>query len=120
MTKSYIEKLRSSTAETNRLREKAKVKYQHKDTRLVADWKPLVSQLEELFSSLSPALLNRAWVIDDIIARTRITGRYNKNPSAGDVGQALRSMGWQPVRDRQGLRMWLPPVTRKKEMMHTR
>lgn len=109
MTKSYIEKLKADTAEANRLREEAEVKYQHKDTRLNADWKPLVKQLEDLFSSLSPALLNRAWTVDDIIARTRITGRYNKNPSAGDVGQALRSLNWKPVRDHQGRRMWLPP-----------
>jgi len=107
---SYIEQLKANTAKTNRLHdEETKVKFQHKDTRLIADWKPLVSQLEDLFSSLSPALLNRAWVIDDIIARTRIFGRYNKNPSAGDVGQALRSLGWQPIRDTQGRRMWLPP-----------
>ena len=104
---SYIEKLKADTAETNRLREEAKVKYQHKDTRLIADWKPLVNQLEDLFSSLSPALLNRAWSIDDIIARNRITGRYNKNASAGDVGQALRSLGWLPTRDNEGRRMWI-------------
>ena len=108
-TLSYIERLKADTAEANRLREEAKVKHQHKDTRLIAGWKPLVSQLEDLFSSLSPALLNRAWTVDDIIARTRITGRYNKNPSAGDVGQALRSLGWLPTRDNQGRRMWLPP-----------
>jgi hypothetical protein len=105
----YIERLKADTAETNRLREEAKVKYQHKDTRLIAGWKPLVNQLEDLFSSVSPALLNRPWTVDDIIARTRITGRYNKNPSAGDVGQALRSLGWQPIRDNEGRRMWLPP-----------
>ena len=105
----YIEKLKADTAETKRLREEAEVKCQHKDTRLIAGWKPLVSQLEDLFSSLSPALLNRAWAIDDIIARSSVTGRYNKNPSAGDVGRALRSLGWQPIRDNEGRRMWLPP-----------
>jgi hypothetical protein len=105
----YIEKLKADTAETKRLREEAKVKYQHKDTRLIADWKPLVNQLKDLFSSLSPALLNRAWTIDDIKARTRITGRYSKNASTGDIGQALRSLNWQPARDNEGRRMWFPP-----------
>ena len=105
----YIEKLKADTAETKRLREEAKVKFQHKDTRLTENWKPLVNQLEDLFSSISPVLLNRPWTIDDIKARTSITGRYSMNASAGDIGQALRSLSWKPVRDRQGLRMWLPP-----------
>lgn len=109
MTKSYIAKLKADTAETNRMNEEAKAKCQNIDTRLNSYWKPLVKQLEDLFSSLSPVLLNRAWTIDDIKARTRITGRYSKNASAGDVGQALRSLGWQPVRDNEGRRMWLPP-----------
>lgn len=71
--------------------------------------KPLTQQIEELMRSLPPAQRNRAWAMAELVSR--LDGRYQQRPSAGDVGQALRSLGWVKKRDwssrGEGRRVWL-------------
>ncbi len=104
---SYIEKLKADTAKVNYLREKAKAKRQFVDPRLTENWKPLTDQITQIWSNLPSDLRTRPVLISEIIPQ--LSGRYNARPSAGDVGQALRSLKFTRIRDwRSGRRRWLP------------
>jgi hypothetical protein len=105
----YIENLKLSTAkaEADRLRSK-EVQAVHisADPRLMADWKPLATQISELMLSLPEDLRARPILISELIPQ--LCGRYNAKPGAGDVGQALRSLNYSRVRDKDGRWRWLP------------
>ncbi len=58
---------------------------------------PLTEQIEALMRSLPPAQRDRAWSMEELVLR--LQGRYNERPSAGDVGIALRRLGWTRIRD---------------------
>ena len=107
---SYINQLKANTtkAEVDRLREETLAKRQHKDPRLTDDWKPLTDQIAAIWSNLPCDLRSRPVLISEIIPLLR--GRYNNGrPSAGGVGQALRSLKFTKIRDwRSGRRRWLP------------
>lgn len=104
----YIDQLKADTAkaETDRLREETRAKRQLKDPRLTENWKPLTIQIEDLLLSLPSDLRTRPVLISELI--TQLRGRYNLRPSAGDVGQALRSLQFTRIRDSSGRRRWLP------------
>jgi hypothetical protein len=69
---------------------------------------PLTEQIEALMRSLPPAQRDRPWSMDELMARLK--GRYNARPSAGDIGIALRKIGWTRSRDWSerglGRRVW--------------
>lgn len=74
-------------------------------------YKPLTEQISELMNTLPPALRNRPWTVAELALRLK--GKYRSHPSAGDVGQALRALGWVNRRDWSksggGRRVWLAP-----------
>lgn len=97
--KSYIEELQGACERAHHERLEAIRAAERKrmyDCRIHCDT-PLDEQIEALMRSLPPALRDRPWSMDDLIAR--LQGRYNARPSAGDVGIALRKIGWTRVRD---------------------
>jgi hypothetical protein len=106
----YIARLKADTAraEADRLREEALVKRPAADPRLTENWKPLTDQITEIWLNLPCDLRNRPILISELIPQLR--SRYNAGkPSAGNVGQALRSLKFTSVRDwRSGRRRWLP------------
>ena len=71
--------------------------------------KPLTQQIEELMRSLPPAQRERPWTMAELVSR--LEGKYHQHPSAGDVGQALRALGWARRRDwsaaADGRRVWV-------------
>ena len=103
----YIEQLKAGTAEANLRREESLAKRRHTDPRLTENWKPLTDQIAAIWLNLPYDLQTRPILISELIPQLR--GRYNARPSAGDVGQALRSLNFTSVRDwRSGRRRWLP------------
>ena len=108
--KLYIDHLR---AERERARVESKEAIQAaerkrlRDSRIQCDT-PLTEQVEALMRSLPPAQRNRPWAMDELVARLR--GRYNARPCAGEVGDALRRLGWTRIRDWSkgggGRRVW--------------
>lgn len=104
----YIDQLKADTAkaEADRLRKETLAKRQLKDPRLTENWKPLTEQITQLWLSLPSDLRTRPVLISELIPQLR--GRYNLRPSAGDVGQALRSLKLTRIRDSSGRRRWLP------------
>jgi len=106
----YIEQLKAdiAQAEADRQREEAKAKRQHKDRRLTENWMPLTAQITELWLNLPRDLRTRPVLISELIPQLR-SRYYAGKPSAGNVGQALRSLKFTSVRDwRSGRRRWLP------------
>ena len=108
--KSYIDQLRTDCKralhESKDAIRAAERRRMH-DTRIHCDI-PLVEQIEVLMRSLPPAQRNRPWSMDDLVARLK--GRYNARPCAGEIGVALRRLGWTRSRDWSrdggGRRVW--------------
>ncbi len=77
------------------------------DSRIQCDT-PLTEQIEALMRSLPPSQRNRPWTMEELVAR--LHGRYNARPCAGEVGIALRRLGWTRIRDWSsdggGRRVW--------------
>lgn len=67
-----------------------------RDDRIHCDTS-LTEQIEALMRSLQPAQRDRPWSMDELVAR--LQGRYNARPSAGQIGVALRRLGWTRIRD---------------------
>jgi hypothetical protein len=69
---------------------------------------PLRTQITELMNSLPHSQRYRDWSIVDL--QGRLQGRYKQRPSMGDIGIALRALGWVRVRDwtnnGSGRRFW--------------
>jgi hypothetical protein len=72
---------------------------------------PITDQIETLMRSLPPMQRDRPWSMEELVAR--LQGRYNARPSAGDIGVALRKIGWTRSRDWSecgaGRRVWIAP-----------
>jgi hypothetical protein len=94
--KRYIENLRTSSDEANLRHQEASAKLHRADTPVQCA-KPLTQQIEELMLSLPPALRDRPWSMDELVARTH--GRNARRPHAMHIGQALRALGWTQKRD---------------------
>ena len=96
--------------EENLRHEEAKAQTQGADPRVLCD-KPLTDQIEELMLSLPPALRDRPWSMDELVAR--LQGRYSARPHPMNVGQALRALGWSQSRrwktGVEGRRLWIRP-----------
>jgi len=71
--------------------------------------KSVAQQIEELMRSLPPAQRDRPWSMEELVAR--LHGRYKVRPCAGEIGTALRRLGWTRIRDwgpdGDGRRVWL-------------
>lgn len=71
---------------------------------------PLTEQINTLMRSLPPAQRDRPWSVAELAAR--LNGRFKARPSHGDVGVALRALGWTRTRDWShdggGRRVWCP------------
>ena len=108
----YIEKLKLATSDANRLREEeAKAKRPPIDPRIVSEVS-LKQQVQEYLLSQPPIIRNKP--ISLMALRAQLQGRYNKKPSAGDLGVALTSLGFKRIRDYSndgnGRRFWFPPA----------
>lgn len=71
---------------------------------------PLTDQITNLMRSLPPAQRDRPWSVAELVAR--LNGRFKARPSRGDVGIALRALGWTRTRDWSqdgggGRRVWI-------------
>lgn len=109
--KHYIAQLRAESERIERERREAqRIAQSGGDTRILCNT-PLTDQIEALMRSLPPAQRNRLWSMDELCAR--LQGRYHPRPSAGDVGVALRRLGWTRIRDwsqdGEGRRTWQRP-----------
>jgi hypothetical protein len=58
---------------------------------------PLTDQINSLMRSLPPAQRDRPWSVAELVLR--LHGRFKARPSHGDVGIALRALGWTRTRD---------------------
>lgn len=101
--RSESERVRAESREAIRAAERRRLC----DSRIQCDTR-LTDQIEGLMRSLPPAQRNRAWSMEEFVAR--LHGRYNARPCAGSVGIALRRLGWTPIRDWSkdggGRRVW--------------
>ena len=109
MLRTYMQELRKSVEQTQRQCQ-AEERKTFGDTRVKCDIS-LTEQIEALMRTLPPNQRNRPWSMDELVAR--LSGRYNANPSAGEVGQALRELSWIRQRDwsknGEGRRVWCSP-----------
>jgi hypothetical protein len=107
--KHYIEQLQAVSEQVQRQRDCAQ-SGPKPDSRIHCDT-PLTEQIEALMRSLPPAQRDRPWSMDELVAR--LHGRYNARASAGDIGIALRKIGWTRSRDWSecgaGRRVWIAP-----------
>jgi hypothetical protein len=97
--KSYIEELQGVCARAQHERLEALRAAERKrmhDCRINCDT-PLTEQIEAFMRSLPPIQRDRPWSMDELLAR--LQGRFKTQPSAGDVGIALRKIGWTRSRD---------------------
>lgn len=108
--KRYMDYLRS---ESERIRAESKEAIRAAERKRLSDSRiqcetPLTKQIEALMRSLPPAQRNRSWSMEEFVAR--LHGRYNSRPCAGNVGAALRRLGWTRHRDWSqdggGRRVW--------------
>ena len=101
----YIATLRSHA---ERLHSEPKQEPRPADRRVLCT-KTVAQQIEELMRSLPPVQRDRAWSMEELVAR--LHGRYKVRPCAGEIGTALRRQGWTRVRDwgpdGDGRRVWL-------------
>ena len=105
--KGYLDRLKADTAKVNRQREdEARTKRPPADPRLTENWKPLPVQIAEIWQNMPSDLRSRPVLVSELVPQ--LLGRYNQNPSVGDVGQALRSLTFTRARDSSGRRRWLP------------
>ena len=93
--KHYIAQLQAVAEQAQRQRDVGLLG-PHKDRRIQSNT-PLTEQIEALMRSLPPAQRDRPWSMEELVLR--LQGRYSERPSAGDVGLALRRLGWTPIRD---------------------
>lgn len=100
--KSYIDRLKAEVAQRDSMREAN----QEARRDSLGNLKPLTEQITQLMLSLPPAQRNRAWSIVDL--QGRLQGRYKDRPSLGNVGDALRALGWSQVRE------WTPDAGNRR------
>jgi len=108
--KGYIDELKARTAEAERLRQEREDTERARQAAIYTDVRPLTVQIEELMRSLPPAQRDRTWTMEELVYR--LEAKSNKRPSAGEVGKALRALGWSRKRDwskeSDGCRVWIP------------
>jgi hypothetical protein len=94
--KTYLDQLKSDTAEACHLRDVAKTKRSPVDPRIVSEV-PLKQQVQEYLLSQPPIMRDKPIFLMSL--RAQLQGRYNARPSAGDLGIALTALGFIRVRD---------------------
>lgn len=109
MLQEYRQRLRSLVEQQQLEREAQAMSKLKAPRNSLGNLKPLTEQITELMLSLPPAQRNRAWSIVDL--QGRLQGRYKDRPSLGNVGDALRVLGWVQLRewtiDAGNRRMWV-------------
>jgi hypothetical protein len=112
VNKTYIANLRAEAEAANLRSDEAKVKNQKTDKRILCDI-PLADQIEALMATLPPAQRDRAWSMEELVAR--LQGKYSASPHPMRIGQALRQLGWETRRDWSrdggGRRVWVRQET---------
>lgn len=97
MLQQYRRHLRSLVEEQEREREAEGISKLKAQRDALGNLKPLTEQITELMLSLPPAQRDRPWSIVDL--QGRLQGRYKERPSLGNIGDALRTLGWTQRRD---------------------
>ena len=109
MLQEYRRHLRALVEQQERERSAEAAARQTSRYDTLGNLKPLTEQITELMLSLPPAQRDRPWSIVDL--QGRLQGRYKDRPSLGNVGEALRALGWTCQRDWTmnggGRRVWL-------------
>jgi hypothetical protein len=90
--KAYIDGLKAEVAQRESMREAN----ERGRRNSLGNLKPLTEQITELMLSLPPAQRDRSWSIVDL--QGRLQGRYKDRPSLGNIGSALRALGWSQTR----------------------
>ena len=97
------ERVRNESKEAIRTAERKRLS----DSRIQCDTL-LTEQIEALMRSLPTVQRNRPWTMAELL--TRLHGKYNACPCAGQIGTALRRLGWTRIRDwshsGDGKRFW--------------
>lgn len=110
MLRGYRRQLRDRVEEQERAHEARLAAREQTRRDALGNLKPLTEQIVELMLSLPPAQRSRPWSIVDLQGRLR--GRYKERPRLGDIGEALRALGWTRQRDWRnqggGRRIWVP------------
>jgi hypothetical protein len=106
----YIEGLKAETLRQHN--EVARAKREPVNPRIMEHWEPISIQIEKLMLSLPPVLKTGPFSLD--FFQSKLCGKYKPSPSAGDIGNALTSLGFTRKRDYSnngnGRRFWLPPA----------
>jgi hypothetical protein len=89
MSKAYIANLRAEAEAANLRSEQAKSKADKTDKRIQCET-PLTEQIEALMRSLPPTQRDRAWSMDEFMARLK--GRFSTRPHPMYIGAALRQL----------------------------
>ncbi len=97
LMRSYIERLRQQAEDVQRASRAEAEARRHPPIKGVLCNIPLTEQIESLMRTLPPAQRDRAWSMDDLVAR--LNGRYRVRPHPKNVGDALRQLGWTRQRD---------------------
>lgn len=109
MLREYRRQLNSLVEQQRRDRETELFAQQKARRNGLGNLKPLTEQITELMLSLPPSQRNRPWSIVDL--QGRLQGRYKDRPSLGNIGDALRALGWTQRRewtqDGGNRRVWL-------------
>ncbi len=104
--KQYIAELQAEAERLYTARQRTARKHPV-DTRIQSNV-PLEDQINALMRSLPPAQRDRPWSVPELVLR--LNGRFKARPSRGDVGLALRALGWTRTRDWSpeggGRRVW--------------
>lgn len=107
-----MEELRRETGLNSH--KEAHTRRQVTDGRIVCST-PLAQQIEDLMRSLPRAQTDRPWSMHELVAR--LHGKYNLCPCSGEVGLALRSLGWTQTRNWSpeggGRRVWMKSKERR-------
>jgi hypothetical protein len=108
--KQYLAELQAEAERLYTARQRT-AREQLADTRIQCDV-PLTDQINALMRSLPPAQRDRPWSVAELVLR--LNGRFKARPSRGDVGIALRALGWTRTRDWSqsggGRRVWITEV----------
>lgn len=94
--RTYLAELQAEAARLQRTHGRNAARKRQGDARIQCDVS-LTEQINALMLSLPPAQRGRPWSVDELVAR--LNGRFKARPSRGDVGLALRALGWTRTRD---------------------
>ena len=105
--RTYLAELQAEAARLQREHGQNAARKRIGDARIQCEV-PLTEQINALMLSLPPAQRDRPWSVAELVLR--LNGRFKAQPSRGDIGIALRALGWTRTRDWSqsggGRRVW--------------